>query len=69
MAKQLVVTHAGIDIAFGLTKIERHKLYGARRRIAIDAQDLALDALEQALYDRAVDGPLVHPAGRPINTS
>ena len=39
MAKPLVVTHDGTDLAFGLTKIERGKLYGTRRRIAIDAQD------------------------------
>lgn len=39
MAKQLVVTHESADLAFGLTKIERAKLYGTRRRIAIDSQD------------------------------
>ena len=39
MAKQLVLSHGGTDLAFGLTKLERSKLYGARRRIAIDTQD------------------------------
>jgi hypothetical protein len=39
MAKQYVVSHSGTNLAFGLTKLERSKLYGARRRIAIDTQD------------------------------
>jgi hypothetical protein len=39
MAKQLVVTHAGTELAFGLTRIERSKIYGTRRRVVIDAQE------------------------------
>jgi len=39
MAKQFVVAHGGTDLAFGLAKLERGKLYGTRRRIAIDAQE------------------------------
>ena len=37
MAKGLVMTLGGAESSFTLQKLERSKLYGARRRIAVDA--------------------------------
>ncbi len=37
MAKAIIVTHAGQESRFDFTKLERAKLYGARRRVALDA--------------------------------
>lgn len=37
MAKGIVVTYAGAETSFAIEKLERAKLYGYRRRIAIDA--------------------------------
>jgi len=37
MAKGIVVTYAGAETSFALEKLERAKLYGYRRRIAVDA--------------------------------
>lgn len=36
MAKPIVVSHRGIVSSFQLSKLERQKLYGARRRIPVD---------------------------------
>ena len=36
MAKPVVVTHLGATSSFQLSKLERRKLYGARRRIPVD---------------------------------
>ena len=41
MAKGIVVTYAGAEASFGLEKLERAKLYGYRRRIAVDADGQA----------------------------
>lgn len=38
MAKPLVVQYEGVEVSFGLSRIERSKLYGTRRRVALDAQ-------------------------------
>ncbi len=40
MAKAIIVTHAGKDSRFDFSKLERAKLYGARRRVALDAAGL-----------------------------
>jgi hypothetical protein len=37
MAKGIVVTYAGTETSFAIERLERAKLYGYRRRIAIDA--------------------------------
>ena len=37
MAKAIIVTHAGEESRFDFTKLERAKVYGARRRVALDA--------------------------------
>jgi hypothetical protein len=37
MARPIVVTHQGVVSSFQLSKLERQKLYGARRRIPVDA--------------------------------
>ena len=37
MAKPIVVSHMGAESSFQLSKLERQKLYGARRRIPIDS--------------------------------
>lgn len=37
MARAIIVTHAGTESRFDFTKLERAKLYGARRRVALDA--------------------------------
>jgi hypothetical protein len=37
MAKGIVVTYAGAESSFGLEKLERSKLYGYRRRVAVDS--------------------------------
>lgn len=39
MAKPLIVQHDGMEMAFSLSRIERSKLYGTRRRVALDAQE------------------------------
>jgi hypothetical protein len=39
MARALVVQHEGSELAFGLSRVERSKLYGTRRRVALDAQE------------------------------
>jgi hypothetical protein len=36
MAKPVVVSHQGVVSSFQLSKLERQKLYGARRRIPVD---------------------------------
>lgn len=38
MAKGIVVTYAGVETSFAIEKLERAKLYGYRRRIAVDAE-------------------------------
>jgi hypothetical protein len=38
MARGIVVTHAGETSSFALEKLERAKLYGSRRRVAIDEE-------------------------------
>ena len=37
MAKAVIVKHAGETISFAPTKVDRAKIYGARKRIAVDA--------------------------------
>jgi hypothetical protein len=37
MAKPIVVSHMGAESSFQLSKLERQKLYGSRRRIPVDA--------------------------------
>ena len=36
MAKPIVVSHQGVVSSFQLSKLERQKLYGAKRRIPVD---------------------------------
>ena len=36
MAKPIIVTLDGVESSFELSKIERSRLYGARRRQALD---------------------------------
>ncbi|MEY2982968.1 MAG: hypothetical protein RL562_3195 [Planctomycetota bacterium] len=37
MAKAIIVTHSGEESRFDFTKLERAKVYGSRRRVALDA--------------------------------
>jgi hypothetical protein len=37
MAKAIIVTHAGEESRFDFTRLERAKVYGSRRRVALDA--------------------------------
>jgi hypothetical protein len=38
MARGMVVTLNGVASRFGLTKVDRDKLYGSKKRVAVDAQ-------------------------------
>ena len=37
MAKPIVVSLEGVDSRFDHAKLERHNLYGARKRVPLDA--------------------------------
>jgi putative transposase len=51
-----------VYVAF-VTDADSRRIVGWRATTTLRT-DLALDALEQALYDRALDGPLVHHSDR-----
>jgi transposase InsO family protein len=51
-----------VSVAF-VTDARSRRILGWRATTTLRT-DLALDALEQALYDRALDGPLVHHSDR-----
>ena len=58
MAKPLVVSHLGATSSFQLSKLDRQKLYGSRRRIPVDADGLPCS--RAALTD---DGSVLVTAG------
>ena len=39
MAKPIIVSLSGKEYSFSPTKIERTKIYGAKKRVALDAQE------------------------------
>ena len=38
MAKQVLVNHLGESMSFAPTRVDRAKIYGARKRIAVDVE-------------------------------
>ena len=58
-----VVTWRGMVYVAFVTDVFSRRIVGWRARTSLRT-DLALDALEQALYDRDTDAPLVHHSDR-----
>jgi transposase InsO family protein len=60
-----VATWRGFVYVAFVTDAFSRRIVGWRATTSLRT-DLALDALEQALYDRALDGPLVHHSDRGV---
>jgi transposase InsO family protein len=60
-----VATWRGFVYVAFVTDAFSRRIVGGRATTSLRT-DLALDALEQTLYDRALDGPLVHHSDRGV---